>query len=101
MTVSILAGVPCPWAGSWPHAPFGRKVLLSDHGGDQVILGHLGQWRGEYHLAVPQHGDVGADLEDLLEVVRDVQDRDALGLQLTDALEQPLRAPPLDGRGGS
>ncbi len=37
----------------------------------------LGERRGQHQLAVAQHGDVLADLEDLLQVVGDVQDRDA------------------------
>ena len=47
-----------------------------------------GDRRGQHQLAVPQDGHVLADLEDLLEVVRDVEDGDAAGDQLADALEQ-------------
>ena len=46
----------------------------------------------EHQLAVPQHRDVGADLEDLLQVVGDVHDRHA-GLQLAERSNSRCTAP--------
>ena len=74
--------------------------LVPDHGRDEVVLAHLGHRGGQDQLAVPEHGDVGADLEDLLEVVGDVHDRHAGLAQLTDPLEQALRRAALEGGSG-
>ena len=74
--------------------------LVPHHGGDQVVLAHLGHRGGQHQLTVPEHGDIGADLEDLLEVVGDVHDRHAGLAQLADALEQAQRRAALEGRGG-
>ena len=47
---------------------------VADHRRHQVVLGQAGRRRGQHELAVAQHGDVLADLEDLFQVVRDVED---------------------------
>src|ERR1035438_2382220 len=74
--------------------------LFPHHGGNQAVLGQLGHRGGQHQLAVPEHGDVGADIEDLLQVVGDVHDGHAGLAQLADAFEQPQHRAALEGRGG-
>ena len=62
----------------------GREAALeraADHGGDE--LAHVGLRRGLRHdqLAVPQHGDLIANLKYLVHLVRDVNERNALVAQ--------------------
>ena len=45
---------------------------------------------GDDPLPITEHGRSIADLVDLLEMVRDVEDRDAARLHATDAIEKPL-----------
>ena len=59
----------------------------------------LGHGRGDDPLPVAEHGRSVADLVDLLEMVRDVEDRDAARLDAADALEQPLDRVRLERRG--
>ena len=54
---------------------------------------------GDDPLPVAEHGRAIADLVDLLEMVRDVEDRDAALLHPAHALEQPLDALRLERRG--
>jgi len=77
-----------------------RRGDPADHRGDQVVLAEAGGGRGEHQLAVAQHGDVLADLEDLFQVVRDVQDGDACRGELPHSLEQPLGRLALERRRG-
>ena len=45
---------------------------------------------GVDHVPVPHHGHHVAEAEDLVQLVRDVDDRDALGLQVVDDLDELL-----------
>ena len=54
---------------------------------------------GEHQLTVPDDRDVLADLEDLLEMMRDVQDRDAARGELPDPREEPFDAAAFQRRG--
>ena len=91
---ALLAG---PGAGQRGRA---RPCASPDHRGDQVVLGELGGRRGQHQLAVAQHGDVLADLEDLFQVVGDVEDGHAAGGELPHALEQPPDGVALERGGG-
>ena len=55
---------------------------------------------GEDQLTVPQYGHVVAHFEDLLEVVRYVQDRHPGRHQGPDSVEKPADLGPLERRGG-
>ena len=62
--------------------PLQDVELLADHLLDQAELGQLGGQVLADQRAVAQHGDAVGDLVDLVEEVRDEQDRDALVAQL-------------------
>ena len=61
-------------------------------------LAEAGRRRGQHQLAVAQHGDVLADLEDLFQVMGDVEDGDAAGGELAHPVEQPRGRPRARGR---
>ena len=73
--------------------------LLAGHRLDQRVLGQVGDRRGQDVPGVAQHGDGLADLVDLLQVVRDEEERHALRLQLAHPGEQPLDLVPVELRG--
>ena len=63
-----------------PAADLPRRVRLDvapDHGVDHLRQRHVGDRSVGNHLAVAHHGEVVADLEDLVEIVRDEDDADA------------------------
>ena len=53
-------------------------------------LGHVRALQEEHAFAVLEDGDDVAQVQDLVEAVRDVQDGDAVGRQVADHLEQAL-----------
>ena len=55
--------------------------------------------RGQDHFSVTQHDHVLTDLEDLLEMVRDVEDRDSAGHEGTHSVEEPAYSVALECRG--
>ena len=59
----------------------------------------LGDGQGRDVAAVSQHRDRVAEIDDLAEIVRDVEDGDALGGEAADELEEKVRLAP-DERGG-
>ena len=80
-----------------------RKALLglaSHHPLDEEILGGLPDRGGLDGPAVAQHRDPVAETEDLVEPMRDVDDRDAVGLEPVDQREQGLEFAPRQGGGG-
>ena len=62
--------------------------LVPDHQLDQPVVIQFGDRHGGDPAAVAEHADLVGDLEDLVEVVRHVEDRDAPSLQATDRLEE-------------
>src|SRR5439155_2685912 len=60
-----------------------------DHGVDHPLLGHVPQRVVRHHLAIPQHRNAAADLVDLLEMVRNVEEGHAVRLKAEDPLEEP------------
>ena len=84
---------PSTRSTSWPGAAVSRKAV-STRSRPTIMLISVGSVDrrdlGAADLpAVAQDGDAIADLGDLLEPVRDVDDRPALGLERADDLEQP------------
>ena len=70
-----------------------RRVGLAaaDHPSDQLVAIELRDRRSRRGVpAVAEDGDTIADREDLLELVRNVEDRDALAPQAPDRLEERL-----------
>ena len=74
------------------HAVGARGVLVldraADHLGDQLVPRELGHGLGVHHAAVPHHAHDVAELEDLVQLVADVDDRDPLLLELVDDRDQ-------------
>ena len=68
--------------------PGGVLVLnrAAHHLGDQLVARELGHGLGVHHPSVPHHAHHVAKLEDLVELVADVDDRDPLLLELADDL---------------
>ena len=62
----------------------------ADHHADHLVRGRPGPFDGVDAPSVAEHGDGVADGEDLVDLVRDVQDRDAPRLQPADEREQAL-----------
>ena len=60
------------------------------HQGEQPLLVHAGDGEMADQLAVAQHGDLVADLEDFFRLVRDEDDPFAFVAQGSDDAEQPL-----------
>ena len=60
----------------------------ADHGGDQLVHVRLFGFPGQDHLAVPHHGDLVADLKDLVHLMRDIYQGYALLLQVAHHLKQ-------------
>ena len=73
-----------------PFERFERLDLPAEHPGDELDPAQLGLRPLADQLAVPQNGDAVGDLEDLVQEVRDEHDRDPLGRQLPDQVEEPL-----------
>ena len=74
-----------------PPRPPGKYVGdgAADHAAHQFVGVELGGRAARHECAVLQHGDGVAEVEDLLEPVRDVEDRDAARLQPAhDRVEQ-------------
>jgi hypothetical protein len=68
-----------------------REVVLqraADHQADQIVGRHLRHRTRFDGLTVAQHGDAVGDARQLLEPVRDVDERDVLRLELGDEREQ-------------
>ena len=65
------------------------RHVPADHGPHQIVAGQAGKVAGEHVPAVPHHSDPLADLEDLLQPVRDEKHRRAARAQRTHHLEQP------------
>src|SRR5829696_6090427 len=78
---------------------FDLGELAAEHGGYELELRELGQVPGMHQLAVAQHGDLLADLVELVEVVAHVDDPNVLVSQLPDHAEERLDFPRLE-RGG-
>ena len=74
---------------AYAHASAGE--LASDHQRDQPPLVQLGGGRRGHVAAVAQHGDAVGDSEDLVHLVRDVDDRGSARLKRADRREQRLR----------
>ena len=66
----------------------GRGQLGAHHQLGQLTGGHLGRQHGPHRGAAPDHGDLVGDGEDLVQLVADEDDRDALLLQLAQVAEQ-------------
>ena len=73
--------------------------LLARHRFDQAILRQVGDGRGDDVPRVAQHRHGLADFVDLLQMVRDEQERHALALQLAHADEQALDLVAVELRG--
>ncbi len=83
-----------------PLLPNGAGELAANHCSYEMLVIELRHGCGDDPLAVAEHGRSIADLVDLLEMVRDVEDRDAARLHATDAIEQPLDRVRLERRRG-
>jgi len=66
------------------------RELAADHRADEVVRREPGQLAREDEAAVAKDRDALADAEDLLEPVRDEQQRRAAGAKRLDDAEQPL-----------
>ena len=81
-----------------------RRVLVgqlaADHLGDDLFLGHVGDVPFADVLAVAHDGDLVGDDLDLVHLVADVDQRDALALQLPHDAEQGLDLVGGQGRSG-
>src|ERR1700730_15433333 len=49
---------------------------------DEVLARPSGDWTGGYRLSIPKDNDAVADLEDFLQVMRDVDDSEPLHFEL-------------------
>ena len=65
------------------------RELAPDHQLNEALLVRVPDIQRVDVLAVPQDGNAVADLEQLIQTVRDVDDSDALLLQVTDDIKQP------------
>ena len=65
------------------------RHVPAHHGAHQVVGGQAGQLAGQHRSAVAHHGDALADLEDLLQPVRDEQHRGPGRPQRADHVEKP------------
>ena len=80
-----------PSAGPCPAAGLALVDLAADQHLDEGAAVDVPDRLGAHELAVAQHGDPVADLEDLLQAVGDVDDPPPLGLQGGDDLEQAFQ----------
>src|SRR5438093_1325328 len=64
--------------------------LPADHQADELVHRQLRNGVGPHALSVAQHGHAVRNLENFLQPVRDVDDPDATGPEVTDEPEQPL-----------
>ena len=70
-----------------------RELVLdgpTDHHRDHLVASDLAHRPGVDHVPVAHHRHHVAEAEDLVELVRDVDDRDALALQVVDDLDELL-----------
>ena len=74
--------------------------LAARHEREQLLLVHARDWEMADQLAVAQHGDLVADLEDFFRLVRDEDDPFAFVAQGSDDAEQPLNLVDRERRGG-
>ena len=63
--------------------------LVAGHRRDEITVRDAVDRRGDDMARIAVHRDALAQLEDLLQVVADVEERDALGLQCADPVEEP------------
>ena len=68
-----------------------QEHLAPDHEPREALLGRALPRDGLDRLAAPEHGDPVGDLEHLVQLVRDEDDRLPLGLERLDDLEELLR----------
>ena len=73
--------------------------LLAGHRLDQPVLRQIGDRRGDDVAGVAQHGHRLADFVDLLQMVRDEQEGDALRLQFPHPPEEALDLVAVELRG--
>ena len=64
--------------------------LTADHHGDDVLFRKLADRRGLDAASVAHDGDIVAQAENLIHLVRDVNDRAALFLEPADLIKQTL-----------
>ena len=76
-----------------------EQHLAADHQAREALLGRALLRDGLDRLAAPKHGDAVGDLEHLVELVRDEDDRLPLGLEGFDDLEELLRLLRREDRG--
>ena len=67
----------------------GLEQAAPDHGRDDGVFVQRRHGLGQHVPAVAQHGDAVGQLHHLVDAVRDVDDRDAVGGELADDREQP------------
>ena len=78
----------------------GRSAGRSDHGGDDLVLDEVPDGGGHHDDAVAQDRDGVAHFVDLLEVMGDVEERHAVGLQPSHVLEESGDLGRLEAGGG-
>jgi hypothetical protein len=71
----------------------------ADHRGHQAIERQFGRWPGADAAAVAEDADPIGDPGDLVEMMRDINDRQATGLQLAEDREQTGRLGAIQGGG--
>ena len=76
-----------------------RRRILADHLFDDPGNRDVGGAGRLHQLAIAQHGDVIADLQEFIQLVRDVNDGDAAALQLVDHAEEHFNLGVAQGRG--
>ena len=79
---------------------FGRTDIVADDGADQPLLVEAPPRRLVDDPAVAQHGDPVAQLEDLVEAMGDIEDRDAMAGKIANDREELLGFRTRKGCGG-
>ena len=79
--------------------PRDRGCVRADHGGNELVLGKPRRRPRHYELAITQYGDIVANFEDFLQMVRYVEHRHPVRHHRPDPLEEPLDLCPLERRG--